>query len=144
MPEKILIVDDEQDGVSFISSVLDDNGYDYISANNGNTGLELATSEKPDLILLDLIMPEKSGIMMFQELKKDPELRKIPIVIVSGASEVTGVDFKNFIFKQPVRKEDATESEASEPAHYFTPDGFVEKPINPEELIKAIQAALKK
>ena len=144
MPEKILIVDDEQDGVSFISSVLDDNGYDYISANNGNTGLELAGSEKPDLILLDLIMPEKSGIMMFQELKKDPELRKIPIVIVSGASEVTGVDFKNFIFKQPVSKEDGPESEASAPAHYFTPDGFVEKPINPEELIKAIQTALKK
>jgi CheY-like chemotaxis protein len=144
MPEKILIVDDEQDGVSFISSVLDDNGYDHISANNGNTGLELARSEKPDLILLDLIMPEKSGIMMFQELKKDSELREIPIVIVSGASEVTGVDFKNFIFKQASRKGGAPESEASEPAHYFTPDGFVEKPIDPEELIRAIQTALKK
>ena len=100
MPKKILIVDDEPDAISFICSVLEENDYHHISAENGEEGLELAKKEKPDMILLDLIMPGKSGIIMFQELKKDPKLGKIPVIVVSGASEALGVDFKNFIFKQ--------------------------------------------
>ena len=71
MPKRILIVDDEPDAISFMSSVLEENGYDHLSADNGVEGLELAKQEKPDMILLDLIMPGKSGIIMFQELKKD-------------------------------------------------------------------------
>ncbi len=62
MPKKILVVDDEPDSVDFVSSILEENGYDYISAYDGVEGLELVRKEKPDLILLDLIMPEKSGI----------------------------------------------------------------------------------
>ena len=131
MPAKILIVDDETDAISFVGSVLEDNGYDYISAQNGIEGLELAKNEKPDLILLDLIMPEKSGIMMFQELKKDPELEATPIIIVSGASEVTGVDFRNFMFKKPLRKRDSSDSK--EKSQFFKPNDFVEKPVDPDE-----------
>ena len=85
MAKKILIIDDEPDSISFISSILEDNGYDYISADNGAEGLELTRKEMPDLIFLDLIMPEKSGITMFQELKGDPDLSHIPVV-VSGVS----------------------------------------------------------
>lgn len=93
MPNKILIIDDEPDAISFVTSILENNGFeDHISASNGVEGLELARKEKPDLILLDLMMPEKSGIIMFQELKKDPELGSIPVIIVTGAAEVTGVD----------------------------------------------------
>ena len=139
MPKKILIVDDEEDAISFISTILQDNNYEYISAENGIKGLELARNEKPDLILLDLIMPEKSGIMMFQELKKDQELRKIPVIVVSGASEVTGVDFKNFIFKHTEKDSDNQEESTA----FFTPDDYIEKPINPDALIKAIEKALK-
>ncbi len=139
MPKKILIVDDEEDAISFISAVLQDNNYEYISAENGIKGLELAKKERPDLILLDLIMPEKSGIMMFQELKKDQELRKIPVIVVSGASEVTGVDFKNFIFKHIEKDAESNEQSMA----FFRPDDYIEKPINPDELIKAIKKTLK-
>lgn len=139
MPKKILIVDDEEDAISFISAILQTNNYEYISAENGIKGLELAKKEKPDLILLDLIMPEKSGIMMFQELKKDRELRKIPIIVVSGASEVTGVDFKNFIFKH-IEKDSETDEESMA---FFKPNDYIEKPINPDTLIKAIEKVLK-
>ena len=78
--------------------------------------------------------------MMFQELKKDSELRSIPIIIVSGASEVTGVDFKNFIFKQPAGEEDTVGTDGSR--RYYTPNDFVEKPVDPDELIKAIKKVL--
>jgi CheY-like chemotaxis protein len=141
MPKKILIVDDDPDNVSIISLIVEDNGYSSISATNGKEGYELAKSEKPDLITLDLIMPAQSGIMMFQELKKDPELCDIPVVIISGASEITGVDLKNFIFKQAMGKEKIVGTSGM--GKYSAPNAFVEKPVNPDELVKIIKDLLK-
>ena len=141
MPKKILIIDDDPDNLSIISLIVEDNGYTSISAKNGKEGLELAKREKPDLITLDLIMPEKSGIMMFQELKKDPELCDIPVVIVSGASEITGVDLKNFIFKQAAGGEKVVETSGL--GKYASPNAFIEKPVNPDELVKTIGDLLK-
>ena len=141
MPKKILVVDDEADSVDYISSILEENGYEYISAFDGVEGMELARKENPDLILLDLIMPEKGGIKMFQELKGEPELGKIPVIVVSGASEMTGVDFKNFIFKQPLKDDKKVGTTGD--TRFTGPNAFVEKPINPDELIKVIEENLK-
>ena len=141
MPKKILIVDDDPDNLSIISLIVEDNGYTSISANNGKEGFDLAKKEKPDLITLDLIMPEQSGIMMFQELKKDPDLCDIPVVIISGASEITGVDLKNFIFKQSTGGEKVVETSGM--GKYSAPNAFVEKPVNPDELVKIIKDLLK-
>ena len=141
MPKKILIVDDDPDNISIISLIVEDSGYSSISANSGKAGFELAKKAKPDLITLDLIMPEQSGIMMFQDLKKDPELCDIPVVIISGASEITGVDLKNFIFKQSMGDEKVVETSGM--GKYSAPNAFVEKPVNPDELVKIINDLLK-
>lgn len=143
MSGKILIVDDEPDSVSFLESVLEENGYDYMSACDGTEGLKLAREEKPALILLDLIMPEKSGIMMFQELKSDPEMRKIPVIVVSGVSKVTGVDFKDFIIKQGDKGESEHVGTTGD-SRYTKPEVFMEKPIRPHELVAKIKEILKK
>jgi CheY-like chemotaxis protein len=142
MPKKILIVDDDPDNVLIITQIVEDNGYTTVSANDGKDGLELAKREKPDLITLDLIMPEQSGILMFQELKKDPDLCDIPVIIISGASEVTGIDFRNFLFKQPLKKKDKVVGTTGE-TRFTEPNAFVEKPVNPVELIKIIKDVLK-
>ncbi len=141
MPKRILIVDDEPDAISYISSVLEDNGYEYLSAENGEEGLELARKEKPDMILLDLIMPEKSGMLMFQELKKDPELGRIPVIVVSGASEALGVDLRNFMIKQPLRGRQKVVETTGE-TQFTEPNAYVEKPVDPNELIKVIKENL--
>lgn len=141
MPKRILIVDDEPDAISYISSVLEDNGYEYLSAENGEEGLELARKEKPDMILLDLIMPEKSGMLMFQELKKDPELGRIPVIVVSGASEALGVDLRNFMIKQPLRGRQRVVETTGE-TQFTEPNAYVEKPVDPNELIKVINENL--
>ncbi|NIR15219.1 MAG: response regulator [Desulfobacterales bacterium] len=141
MPKRILIVDDEPDAISYISSVLEDNGYEYLSAENGEEGLELAQKEKPDMILLDLIMPEKSGMLMFQELKKDPELGKIPVIVVSGASDALGVDLRNFMIKQPLRGRQRVVETTGE-TQFTEPNAYVEKPVDPNELIKVIKENL--
>jgi len=142
MSQKILIVDDDPDNVSFLSLIFEDHGYSTVSANDGNEGLEMAKKEGPDLITLDLIMPGQSGIMMFQDLKKDPDLCEIPVVIISGASEVTGVDFKNFILKQSFREEKQS-VETSGSAKFSAPNAFVEKPVDATELMKIIRDILK-
>jgi two-component system phosphate regulon response regulator PhoB len=143
MSKKILIVDDEPDVVTFVSAVLEENGHTSISAKDGVEGLELLRSEKPDLVLLDLMMPRKSGIAMFQELRKDPDLSNIPVVVVTGVSEVTGVDFRNFMYKQPLRDEKKF-VETTGLTKYTIPDGYIEKPIDPDELIKVVKEVLKK
>ena len=142
MSGKILIVDDEPDTVSFLESVLEENGYDYVSAGDGVEGLKLAREEKPILILLDLIMPEKSGIMMFQELKSDPETRKIPVIVVSGVSKITGVDFKDFVIKQADKDESGYVGTTGD-SRYTKPDVFMEKPIKPAELVAKIRETMK-
>lgn len=141
MSKKILIIDDEPDIIIFVSAVLEENGYTSIGASNGVEGLELVRKEKPDLVLLDLMMPKKSGITMFQELRKDPDMTDTPVVIVTGVSEVTGVDFRNFMYKQPLRDEKQF-VESTGLTKYTVPNGYVEKPIDPAELIKAIKKAL--
>ena len=142
MPKKILIVDDEADQRTFLSTVLEENGYASISAKDGVEGLELLRKEKPDLVLLDLMMPKKSGISMFQELRSDSNLSNIPVIVVTGVSEVTGVDFRNFMFKQPLRDEKKF-VETTGLTKYTIPDGYIEKPIDPDGLIKTIKDVLK-
>ena len=143
MAKRILIVDDEPDIVTFLSAVLEENGYTSLSAKDGVEGLEVLRKEKPDLVLLDLMMPKKSGITLFQELRKDPEMSAIPVVVVTGVSEVTGVDFRNFMYKQPLRDEKKF-VETTGLTKYTVPDGYVEKPIDPDELMEAIKKALEK
>jgi DNA-binding response OmpR family regulator len=142
MSKKILIVDDEPDIVTFLRSVLEENGFSSLSAKNGIEGLEALRKERPDLVLLDLMMPKKSGITMFQELRKDSTMSNTPVVIVTGVSEVTGVDFRNFMYKQPLRDEKKF-VETTGLTKYTIPDGYIEKPIDPDELIKVIKKALK-
>ena len=138
MAKRILIIDDEPDSVSFIRSILEDNGYESISSRTGVGGMELARKEKPDLILLDLIMPEKGGISIFQELKRDPGLSHIPVIVVTGMTQITGVEFRNFMGREKGQ-------ETKEPLGTIrtAPDGFVEKPIDPSALVKAIEDVLR-
>lgn len=142
MSKKILIVDDELDMITFISEILEDHGYTSISAKDGVEGLEALRRENPDLVLLDLMMPKKSGITMFQELRKDPNLSHIPVVIVTGISDVTGVDFRDHMFKQPLRDEKKF-VDTTGLTKYTIPDGYIEKPFDPDGLIKAVKEALK-
>jgi len=142
MPKKILIVDDEQDHRTYLGTVLEENGYTSVSAKDGVEGIDLLRKEKPDLVLLDLMMPRKSGITMFQELRKDPSMSHVPVVVVTGVSEVTGVDFKNFMYKQPLQDEKKF-VETTGLTKYTIPNGYIEKPVDPDELINVIREVLK-
>jgi DNA-binding response OmpR family regulator len=89
--KKILVVDDEKDIVEMIAFNLQRNGYDVITAHNGNDALDLAEQQTPDLILLDLMMPGLDGTEVTRRLKADPRTKKIPLVMLTAKSEETDV-----------------------------------------------------
>lgn len=142
MSKKIVIVEDESDVRKFISSVLEDEGYTTVTAKDGVEGLEVVYKEMPDLVLLDLMMPRQSGIGMFKELRDDKKMSHIPVIVVTGVADVTGVDFRNFIYRRPLEDEKKF-VETTGLTKYTIPNGFVEKPIDPDELIKTIKEVLK-
>ena len=123
-PKRILIVDDEQDIRTYLSTLLGDQGYETIQAKDGGEAIQKIQAGPPDLITLDISMPEKSGIRFFREIKMDDRWKHIPIVVVTGVSE----DMKTFI-----------SSRHQVPA----PEGFVPKPINQEEILSLVQSLLK-
>ena len=84
----ILIVDDDLPGLRALSTLLRDEGYEVRSATDGPTALMIATSDPPDLVLLDVIMPGMDGYQVCQQLKRDPETRDIPVIFISALDEV--------------------------------------------------------
>ena len=80
----ILVVDDEPDVLTYLTMVLQDAGFNVMSAQDGNEALERVKEKKPDFISLDLIMPHKSGIRFYHELRKNKEWSSIPVVIVTA------------------------------------------------------------
>jgi CheY-like chemotaxis protein len=93
MSATVLVVDDEPDVVRYFTAVLEENGYATSSAADGVEALAKVRSEHPDLVTLDITMPNQSGVKVYREMKEDPVLRKIPVVVVTGISH----DFKHFI-----------------------------------------------
>ncbi len=133
MGKRVLIVDDDPDVVVYLSTVLQDNGYQTLEAANGRAGLEKAAAERPDLILLDLMMPHKSGIALLGDLRQDAALRHIPVIMVTGVSGETGIDLQSIF---------AARSAGAADQGPPRPDGFLEKPVNPEKLLKLMKDIL--
>ncbi len=86
MAKKILIVDDDPIVVKYIKNVLENNGYETCSAANGQAAFEQIQKEKPDLITLDLEMPEEWGPRFYRKMSKDPNVKDTPVIVISGMS----------------------------------------------------------
>ena len=122
--KKILIVDDEEDVLKYLSVFFTDNGFDVLEARNGKEGVEKAFSEKPDIITLDVSMPEESGVKALRELQENKITKGIPVIIVTGVAS----DFKRFI-------------ETRKQVH--PPEGYFEKPVDRDELLMKVKELLK-
>ena len=127
--KRVLIVDDEPDIVTYLVTLLRDNGYEPLSADNGRDGMEMIKAEAPDLVTLDLSMPGGSGTGVYRELKSDPDLAGIPVIIVTAVTE-EGADPRAF--------EDSIIARQNLPA----PEGYFTKPIDIEEFVDAVKALL--
>ncbi|MBN1626115.1 MAG: response regulator [Deltaproteobacteria bacterium] len=126
--KKILLVDDEADFVDATRFILETKGgYAVVVAYDGVEGIEKTKLEKPDLIVLDVMMPNKHGYKMCEELKASEEYRDIPIVLLTSvASHVKDTKYTHSM---------GMETEA---------DDYIEKPVKPEELLKTVNFHLSK
>ena len=134
----VLVVDDDPDEIAYLSAILDDHQMKTMSASDGKEAMRKVKETKPDIILLDLMMPKQSGLGFFNELKKKDEYKNIPVIVVSGATKVTGVDMKSYIYDKEFaeRKQKVVGIDVK-------PEAYVEKPVDPEKLIAAIQKFLR-
>ena len=127
MAKKILLVDDDPDFVEAVSLILKSKKFDVVTAYNGIEGLNKVTSEKPDLIVLDVMMPEKNGYAVCKELKSNSQLSHIPVLLLTAvASQVPTTRYT---------QEMGLETEA---------DDYLDKPVEPNVLVKRIESLLSK
>ena len=124
---KILLVDDDIDFVESTKLVLESKPYEVIVAHEGDEGLQKAREENPDLVLLDIIMPVKDGFTAAQQFKKDPQLSKIPVIMLTSYSSRRG--------ETSIHVSRGLELEAED---------YIEKPVSPEELLKRVEQYLKR
>jgi len=124
---KILLVDDDVDFVEATKTILEKESYEVIVASEGDEGLRKARAEKPDLILLDIIMPVKDGFTAAEQLKKDPQLGTIPVIMLTSFSS----------------RGQQTSIPRSR-GYDLAAEDYLEKPVSPEELLTRVKRYLQK
>jgi len=123
---KVLVIDDEPDLVEMMKMALE-RQFEVIVAYDGNEGVAKAKAERPDAIVLDIMMPEKDGFTACRELKGDPQTASTPILILTGVAE--------HFSRTRYSKMSGMEIEAED---------FISKPVDPNELVRRVAALLKK
>lgn len=125
---KILLVDDDPDFLEMHKAILQNHGYDVLTATSGQEGLERVRAEMPDLIILDLMMEKHdAGFSFSKTVKTDPLFRKIPILMVTSVAEATGFRFS-----------------LEEDGYWMKTDDFLDKPVMPEVLLERVDKLLRK
>jgi len=126
----VLVVDDEKDMRTFLSTLLETEGYKPHIACDGLEGFEKARLLKPALIILDVMMPEEDGVQLYRKIKTDLDLKDIPVVMLSGIAKRTFLHCQGVLSAQLGR---------SVPE----PEAYIEKPLEPEELLEVTERILK-
>lgn len=124
---RVLVVDDEPDAVEFVRAVMEDAGYEVLSASNGEECKRCLEETTPDLMVLDVNMPGQPGFYVLRDLKADPRTKDIPIIMLTGVSQQFGVKFST---------EDLYDFLG------YEPDVYLEKPVDPAYLSQVARQLL--
>ena len=127
--KKILIVDDELDVRIYVGTLFETSGYEPIAARNGREGLQKAKQISPDLIILDVMMPQAGGVSMYRELKADRQLKKIPVIMLTGVGEKS---FSHYLKMLRLKIEDPIPQ----------PYAYLEKPLDHEKLLELVRETI--
>jgi CheY-like chemotaxis protein len=128
--KNILVVEDDLHMRIFISTVLETSGYHATASKDGREGIQKAQESPPDLIILDVMMPEEGGVSMYRQLKADDKLRDVPVIVLSG------VDSESFLHSLRMMN-------IGLPDPLPDPEAYVEKPPKAADLLRIIEKLLK-
>ena len=121
--KKILAVDDEPDILTYLAALFEDSGYDAIPVDGGAEAVAAARTERPDLITLDITMPGQSGVRTYLDIKDDPDLVGIPIIVITAMVDSEG-SFLSALNGLP------------------QPEHFLYKPVDTKELLELVRSLL--
>lgn len=143
MAKKVLVIDDDANTVRFLSVALEENGYEPLGAYDGIEGMEKIESENPDLIILDVMMPKKTGFVLFKQLRKDERYKDLPVIMLTGVAEtLEDLDSKSEdTLERPfdsLREKLRQTIKAMSEDGLVKPEMFVDKPIEPEEVVAKV------
>jgi DNA-binding response OmpR family regulator len=147
MAKKILIVDDDDSTRKFLSAALEENGYVPLTAENGRVGMEKIENENPDLVILDVMMPKKTGFVLIKQLRRDEKYKDLPVIMLTGVAEVLedldaeSVDTHERPYDQ-LREVMRKNIKQMRDEGLLKPDMFIDKPIDPELVISKIQSLI--
>lgn len=116
---KILVVDDDPDAVEFVKVVFEMQDDEVVTATNGEDGLAAAAAENPDIIILDVQMPDMDGFHVFEKLRRNDQTKQIPVIMFTAVGARTGIHFDGKSMAEYIGSE---------------PDGYIEKPVDAERL----------
>lgn len=121
MGKRVLYIEDEQEMIDLVRLILSRKGYEVMGANGGREGLELVERERPDLVLLDLMMPDMDGWDVYQQLRTEEVTRQIPVIVITAKAQsidkVLGL-------------------------HIARVDDYISKPFSPQELVDSVERVL--
>ena len=147
MAKKVLVIDDDQNAVKFLSVLLSENGYEAAAAYDGSEGLQRIRETRPDLVVLDVMMPKESGFVLFKQLKKEEGLKDIPVLMLTGVAGVLDEleEQKEDTFEKPydsLREALKKTIREMRDEGLVRPDMFVDKPVDPEAFIEKIRGLI--
>ena len=146
MAKRVLVVEDDQNTVRFITVALQENGYEAVGAYDGEEGLKKLQEAKPDLVVLDVMMPKRTGFTLFKQLRKHDRYKDIPVIMVTGIASV----LSEFEEKKesgdsaydPLRESVKKMIQEMRDDGLVKPEMFVDKPIDPEVLVGKVRALI--
>jgi CheY-like chemotaxis protein len=127
--KRVLVVDDEEDVITFLTMALEDAGFQTDSARSVDEALEKVKVSPPDCISLDMVMPGKSGIVLFHELHRNPAWARVPVLFVTGHAKDEKV------------KGDLDAAASLAQSTMSGPATYLEKPVTAEKFVRAVAAA---
>jgi CheY-like chemotaxis protein len=144
MGKRVMVVDDDKNAVKFLSALLSDNGYEPIVAHDGHEGLQKIEESDVDLIVLDVMMPKKTGFVLFKQLKKKDEYKDIPILMLTAvAASLTELDAqKEDTLERPydsLRESLRKAIQEMRETGDVRPEMFVDKPIDPDAFLTKVK-----
>jgi two-component system phosphate regulon response regulator PhoB len=128
-PKTVLVIEDELDMRLFLKVLLETSGYVPLVAGNGRDGIEKARAQAPDVILLDVMMPGQGGARTYRDLRSDPALRQIPVIMLSAVARSTFFHYLKML-------------DAGSADSIAEPEAYVEKPPNPQYLLNCIERCI--
>jgi CheY-like chemotaxis protein len=146
MPKKVLIIDDDENIVTYLSLALSKNGYEPVGAYDGKEGFDKVGEERPDLIVLDIMMPKRTGWVVFRQLRGHDDFKSIPVMMLTSVAEVLEEEEQASATDEP--EYDGLRGVVKKAVQQMREEGldkpemFVDKPVDPHDFIEKVKSLI--